>query len=374
MVYPVLKSSNSWFDATKASRPDFKIIRIVDSYSATGNETAKWNADEGDNGDIICYVIGTELIIAGNGSGMIAANEDSSFMFSASVGTSDILNNTMKSFRNVTHIYGAELLDMSRVKLLNRAFAYDSSLEYIDVSTWDTSNVTTLEYTFGSPFEYQGVSVGGMKLKQLDVSKWNVGKVTSFRNAFLSNTELTILDTRNWDMTSAIDISSIFRDCSGLERLYVEDWVMPNLEKMGTIATNCSSVKALDFRRWNNKSVSAANKESAFNGMTGLEKITIGPNFTFGNGYPPTPKSEFIDGADGKWHTIGGSDYAPAEVPSGDIHLTIYAAASLAEAVREIPVILNGETAADIANAVRELTGYQGDLKPTEWAAEIRNR
>lgn len=138
MAYPILAANSTWFTQgnTTVTRASITQINIVDSYTPTGNENASWNADVNNSGSIKCYVKGTVLTIAGNGSGKIAMNADSSYAFAAASGTD--------RFSKVTSITGANLLDTSNVTAMNRMFQLASSLVSVDVSTWDTSKVTTL--------------------------------------------------------------------------------------------------------------------------------------------------------------------------------------------------------------------------------------
>lgn len=48
----------------------------MDSYTPSDNVDEQWAADADGTGAIACYRTGTELIMAGNGSGSIKANTD----------------------------------------------------------------------------------------------------------------------------------------------------------------------------------------------------------------------------------------------------------------------------------------------------------
>lgn len=369
MEYPVLKPGSTWFNSATKTRPDFTTIRVVDRYTPTGNEAESWAADTGELGDITCYVVGTELIIAGNGSGMISANEDSSFAFSVD----GVTATNVQTFKNVTHFYGAELLDMSNVITLKRAFAYMMSLESINVSKWNFSKLESLEYTFGAANSVEN-GTGHMSVKRLDVSNWNISNVTTLYNAFLQCRELELLDTRHWNVSKVTTIRGMCHGCKKLKAIYTENWDTPNLSDMRTAFNSCSSLKELNLKKLNNQGVSAANKAAAITGLNSLEKLTLGSNYTITNtnGSPDNPLSEYIEGADGKWHTLRGDSFDADNLPSG-INITYYASPLLVEKVLATPVILPGVTALDIANAVREKTGTMDDVPPSEVAAAIRS-
>lgn len=365
MEYPVLKAGKDWFQSATKTRPDFNVIRVVDRYTPTGAETESWAADEYGNGSIRCYVVGSELIIAGNGSGKISLNANSSYVFSAETPTAD----NIPTFKNVTHIFGADRLDTSKVTDFSRSFAYAMKLEYIDVSSWDVSNVTTMEYMFGA-----ASSVGQMAIKDLDVSGWNVGSVKIFKNAFLGCASLEILDTRNWNMEAVESIYSMFRYCSSLKRIYSENWVTPNLQETKQAFEGCSQVKELNLKGLNNRGATVSNsKAGTFKGMLKLEKLTLGKNYTFmgDGGRPDNPSSKYIDGADDKWHTLRGESFDRLEMPDG-VQRTYYASQALVDQVLATPVVVSGAVAAEIAAAVREKTGTDDDVSLADAAAVLR--
>ena len=86
MSYPILKPNSTWFapNVSTIKRSTITTINIVDTYTPEDMTTVtdSWDASIAQDGSIMCYVEDTILTIAGNGSGKIAANEDSSWMFS----------------------------------------------------------------------------------------------------------------------------------------------------------------------------------------------------------------------------------------------------------------------------------------------------
>lgn len=375
MAYPILLRDYSngldWFKSTTKTKPDITIIRIVDSYVPIGSETERWNADVGDTGSIECFIKGTELIIAGNGSGKISAPADSSYLFSDAV-TSPT---NIQTFKNVTHFYGAELLDMSSTTTLKRAFSYMLSLEYIDVSNWDLSNVTSLEYTFGAPntLVVDGVShdIGGSKIKKLDVCKWDVSKVTTFKNTFLGCRYLESLDVSRWNTSSARSFQSMLSICENLMEFDVRNFDVGSLKVTTQMFNRCENLRELDFSAW--KAPNVVSADAMLFGTYRIEKLKFGRGVTFGDRfYPELPLNEYIEGADGKWHTIRGDSYDLTNMING-VNITYYASPLLVEKVLATPVIISGATALDIANAVREKTGTMDDILPSEVANAIRS-
>ena len=193
---PTLAASDTWYTSS-TPRTKFTTINIVDSADADtiANATESWPAaadQDGDgtnNKDIMCYVNGETLTIAGNGAGKIMANADSSDMFSK---FSSILAN----------INGLDILDTSNVKTMAGMFQiYNSSLTSLDVSNWDTSNVTDMSYMF----------CYCRALTSLDVSKWNTSNVTTMRHMFMNCSNLnTIILGENFGQSNIISEGFVF--------------------------------------------------------------------------------------------------------------------------------------------------------------------
>lgn len=204
-VAPVLAKENSWYKGT-TDKGTITSIRMVGSYTPTGNENEFWFADENGDGSITCYVVGTELIIAGNGSRSIMANADSGYAFSG--------------FNAVTTIDGLILLDTSRVTNMHCMFWALSSLISIDLSKFDTSNVTDMRAMFSNCTSLIGI----------DVTKFDTSKVTSMASMFSYCYAFTTLDLRKFNTSNVTDISEMFRSCNKLNLLDLTSFDTRNVD------------------------------------------------------------------------------------------------------------------------------------------------
>lgn len=172
MSYPILAPSRTWFapNDTAITRSIITEIEIMDSYTPDGTEIDSWDASEAKDGSITCYVIGTKLIIAGNGSGKISANEDSSYWFE--------YNNAewteYDTPENVERIIGLPFLDTSNVRLFNNMFYYFKKITELDLSTFNTSSATDLSSMFAVCYA----------LSSLNISNWDTSKVTTTYGMF----------------------------------------------------------------------------------------------------------------------------------------------------------------------------------------------
>ena len=96
--------------------------------------------------------------------------------------------------------------DTSNVTDMYKMFDYCSSLTSLDVSNWDTSNVSSMSYMFYKCYE----------LISLDISNFDTSKVTNMDSMFSDCYSLTSLDVSNWDTSNVTSMSSMFEDCSSL--------------------------------------------------------------------------------------------------------------------------------------------------------------
>ena len=260
MSYPILAPSNTWYKSTQ-SRNVFTLINIVDSYSPTGNETETWNADVDDSGSIKCYVTGTILTIAGNGSGKIMANENGRLMFS-----DESINS---GFKYVTAINGVDLIDVSNCTNLDLCFQSCMSVKTLKVDDWDVSNVTSMHSVFLYCIDMTEVDVSKwdisssdtvyqmfsycQKLTSLDLSNWCMKEnILYCRHMFMSCSALTTIgDTSNWNLSNVRYAQGMFVECSKLSSLNVSNWGFDSNVNFEAMFQNCSSLTGLDVSNWN---------------------------------------------------------------------------------------------------------------------------
>jgi surface protein len=231
MGTPTLAPNSTWFTqgGTSVKRASITQIDIKDSYTPTGTVTSSWDASAAKDNSVKCYVEGTKLTIAGNGSGCIYANADSSWVFSDS-GKKDY-------FTSLTIISGGNLLNTTNATSLARCFQSCRSLTTVDVSAWNTSRVTTMMCMFQDC----------RKISELNVSNWDTGNVTAMTAMFNipdpnTNSSLTTLDVSNWDVSKVTSMQNMFWNCCGLHSLDLTKW---NVSKVDLYKTehHCYNTK-----------------------------------------------------------------------------------------------------------------------------------
>ncbi|MBE7033882.1 MAG: BspA family leucine-rich repeat surface protein [Ruminococcaceae bacterium] len=238
LLYPMLAMDDTWYKGNTA-RASITKITIADSYTVTGNEKESWDASSLQDGSVMCYINGTELTIAGNGSGKIHLNYDSFCTFSDSSDKGDY-------FSSLIEIANADLLDTSKVNTMRGMFLNACSLETVDVSNWDTSNATDMSYMFASI-----ISNKEMSFTSLDVSKWDTSNVINMNRMFQLCVSLESLDVDEWDTGKVESFSGMFQRCKSLSTLDVSSWDTKNVTDM-SFMFHCENMPlgSIDVSGW----------------------------------------------------------------------------------------------------------------------------
>ncbi len=232
--HPMLAASDTWYTGN-TKRNSLTAINIVDSADETtiSSATESWpaavdqNADSELDDDIMCYINGTTLTIAGDGSGRIYMNPDSKFAFST-LGTDE--------FTNITEISNTHILDASKVIEMKGMFWGCSNLEMLDVSTWDTSNVTEMYSVFNTC----------SKLTTLDLTNWDTDNVTEMRAMFNTCSSLTEIDLSTWDTSSLESTFGMFNKCTNLKTVNLKNWDTSNVNTMSSMFQLCEALTKIE--------------------------------------------------------------------------------------------------------------------------------
>lgn len=150
---------------------------------------------------------------------------------------------------------------MSSVTSLFLAFN-NSGLKQINVSNWDTSNVTNMSNTF-SHCEL---------LTSIDVSKWNTSKVTNMEGMFVDCNLLASVDVNKWNTSKVTDMASMFSGCGTLRSIDVSKWNTSNVTDISGMFFGCSSLHSVDITGWDTSKVT--NMTRLFFNCSSLTTIT----------------------------------------------------------------------------------------------------
>ena len=196
---------------------------------------------------------------------------------------------------NLEEVIWPENLNTSNVISMESMFSNCVKLKTVDVSKFDTSNVTSMKWMFGirSELESYGdleyVDVSGFNtskvtdmssmfqnqshLNNLDVSGFNTSNVTSMYYMFHNCKSLETLDVSGFDTSNVTDMKYMFGNCNKLEVIDVSKFDTSNVTDMMAMFSNCHSVKKLDVSGFDTSNVT--NMRSMFYNCTSLEEVDV---------------------------------------------------------------------------------------------------
>lgn len=261
---PTLAEKDTWFtqqDGTKLDKNSITSIIFADTYSPNASRVIKsWDASDGKVDTVTAYVEddgsgnGTyKLTIAGNGHGVIYANENSHKAF--------------YNLQNITSMTATNLLDTQNATDMSYMFNSNAKLTNLDIKSWNTSNVTDMT----------GMFQGCIALTELDLSTnttsymrgsgtytaWNTEKLESTDLMFDMRTEepdgateeiggaLTSINFTGWNATALESAEGMFADCFNLTNIPgTEDWTVTNLKEASAMFYRLWSLENIDVSSW----------------------------------------------------------------------------------------------------------------------------
>ena len=151
---------------------------------------------------------------------------------------------------NASFISVLENLDLSSFNTTNvtnmeKIFYWCSSLTNLNLSNFNTSNVTNMEYMFS----------GCSSLTSLDLSSFNTSNVTNMSSMFYGCSSLTSLDLSSFNTLNVINMSSMFYICSSLISLDLSSFNTSNVTSMSSMFYCCSSLTTLNLSSFNTSNV-----------------------------------------------------------------------------------------------------------------------
>ena len=137
--------------------------------------------------------------------------------------------------------------DTSKVTTMNSMFYSCSSLVTLDVSGFDTSKVTTMERMF----------YGCESLVTLELNGWDTSNVTSMKIMFKACSSLVMLDVSDFDTSKVTTMEDMFNACRSLVTLDLSSFDTSNVTVMATMFYGCRSLVTLDVSGFDTSKVTA---------------------------------------------------------------------------------------------------------------------
>ena len=120
-----------------------------------------------------------------------------------------------------------------------------SGLTSIDLSKFNTSNVTNMSYIF----------VGCRGLTNIDLSGMNTSQVTDMKSMFGACSGLTSIDLSKLNTSQVTNMSGMFGACSGLTSIDLSKLDTRNVTNMYNMFGNCTNLTSIDLSKLNTSQV-----------------------------------------------------------------------------------------------------------------------
>lgn len=176
--------------------------------------------------------------------------------------------------------------DTSNVTSMSYMFFGCENLAALDLSGFDTSNVTDMSYMF----------TNCNSLSTLDLSRFNTGKVTDMSNMFSGCGGLAGLNLNNFDTEEVTDMSSMFNSCSHLEYLDVSGFDTGKVTNMSAMFGSCLNLPSLNLSSFDMANVTVmAEYNQMFSGCYALATIYTPSNVKQSVSLPGFPDDVWYD-------------------------------------------------------------------------------
>lgn len=201
--------------------------------------------------------------------------DDMRFMFSSctSLETLDLssfntekVTNMVTMFENSKHLRSLKLpkgFIGSSVTNLKAMFRGCESLTELDLSGSNSENVKAMEEMF----------YGCKALSKLDLTDFKTGQVTTMENMFGDCSTLETLDVSSFNTENVTTMLGMFNNCSSLRSLNLPGFNTANVTQMSSMFIKCSSLRSLDLSSFNTRKVTRM--QNMFEGCTNLESIDL---------------------------------------------------------------------------------------------------
>ena len=160
---------------------------------------------------------------------------------------------------NIIEINNLNKLNMHQAISMHGVFDGCRRIKELDISSWNTSNVTSMWAMFADCYELENIiglelintiNVTNMtqmfkncyKLTSVDLSNFNTIEVTSMYAMFFNCNNLTSLDVSNFNTSNVTNMYDMFNGCSNLTSLDVSNFDTNKVTDIGGVFHNCTNL------------------------------------------------------------------------------------------------------------------------------------
>lgn len=163
--------------------------------------------------------------------------------------------------------------DTSHLEDISWFFKGCTGLVHIDLSNWDTGNVTK----FNSLFSSYNANQGDMNIQTTGIENWDTSKGDNMGYMFYGCGDLESIDLSNWDVSSNITFNHLFADCYSLKNINFTGWDTSSTEIFAAMFNNCDTLEYVDVSSFDTQS--ATNFDQMFEYCYTLKEIKGLENF-----------------------------------------------------------------------------------------------
>ena len=176
------------------------------------------------------------------------------------------VTNMVTMFENSKHLRSLKLpkgFIGSSVTNLNAMFRDCESLTELDLSGSNSENVKDMSEMF----------YGCRALSKLVLTDFKTGQVSTMESMFLGCSTLETLDVSSFNTENVTTMVGMFNNCSSLRSLDLTGFNTANVTGMSSMFKKCSSLRSLDLSSFNTRKVTYM--QNMFEGCTNLESIDL---------------------------------------------------------------------------------------------------
>lgn len=250
-VLQVKLMSGQIFNDTIKRMSDFYNVTKIQFVKGTPNQSGT-DVSEAQDRSIMASIEGDVLTVASENT--IYANENSantffgaeyyyieSYIESIDLSNFDTSNVTdMESMfygcNSLTSIKGLENFDTSQVTNMSQMFYDCAKIRTLNVSNFDTSNVANMSDMF---------SMCDLLSDIKGLENFNTSQVTTMESMFYGCDSLTSLNLSNWNTSNVIRAGSMFSFCSGLRTIDLSNWKTSNLKVIASMFDKCKNLETI---------------------------------------------------------------------------------------------------------------------------------
>ncbi len=222
-------------------------ITFLNNNNVPDNAVESWNVSEDkEKGTVKAWVVPNsedsskyDLYIGAKGK--VIANENSGYVF--------------YDFRGVKEINFDNNFDTSNATNMAWMFRLCTSLETINLSSLDTSNVTDMN----SLFNMWDSNVGGFMPNKLSSitfgGLFNTSNVINMKNMFAGFQSMSKLDLSTFDTSNVVNMNHMFNHCISLKVLNISSFNTSKVTDMVGMFQNCTGLTELDLSSFNTQNV-----------------------------------------------------------------------------------------------------------------------